>query len=162
LLYIFGLEYTVGLGKELARRVFGYQRDDLRAFFLGEAWPPTGAGTVAESVHPCEIEPVEALSDGLWMTAELLGDLEGTQPLPTQRDDTGTEDQPPVACRLLASLWTFCSFPASCDERARGRFGTIFTFSVWRFGRTLMCSAFKERSNAGAPLVGQRACLAHS
>ncbi len=37
------------------------------------------AGTVAESVHPCEIEPVEALSDGLWMTAELLGDLGGTQ-----------------------------------------------------------------------------------
>jgi hypothetical protein len=106
LLYIFGLEYTVGLGKELARRVFGYQRDDLRAFFLGEAWPPTGAGTVAESVHPCEIEPVEALSDGLWMTAELLGDLEGTQSLPTQRDDTGSQDLSLVACRLLAGLWT--------------------------------------------------------
>ena len=37
MLYIFGLEYTVGLGKELARRVFGYQSDDPGALFPGEA-----------------------------------------------------------------------------------------------------------------------------
>ena len=162
MLYIFGPEYTVGLGKELARRVFGYQSDDPGALFPGEASPPTSAGMVAESVHSCEIEPVEALSDGLWMTAELLGDLRGTQSLPTQRDDTGSEDQSLVACRLLASLWTFCSSPASCDERARSSFDTIFSFSIWRFGCTLMYTALEERSNAGAPLVSQHACLAHS
>ena len=48
---VFGPEYAVGLGEELARWVLGDQRDDLRAFQFCNARPAPGSGAVSETIY---------------------------------------------------------------------------------------------------------------
>ena len=51
-----------------------------------------GSGVICEAIHPFGVEAVDTLSYGLRVTAEFFGDLGGTQSLPAQGDDAGTED----------------------------------------------------------------------
>jgi hypothetical protein len=81
--------------------VLGNQGDDPGTLLLGDAGFPSGTGAVAETVYPFGVEAVEAPSHGLRMTAEFFGDPGGAQSLPTQGDDTGSED--PVAGSVAAA-----------------------------------------------------------
>jgi hypothetical protein len=59
-------QHTIRFGEELARWVFGDQRDDLRAFQFRQARLASGAGAVCETVvYALVIEAVDALPDGL-------------------------------------------------------------------------------------------------
>jgi hypothetical protein len=51
--------------------------DDLRAFQLCEARLAPRTVTVTESIYTLAVEPMEAFPNGLWMTAEFLGDPGG-------------------------------------------------------------------------------------
>jgi hypothetical protein len=73
---VLGTQHTIRLGEELARWVLGDQRDDLRAFQFLKARLASGAGTISESVYALVVEAVNALPDGLGVTAELFGDLD--------------------------------------------------------------------------------------
>jgi hypothetical protein len=73
--FVLGTEHTIRLGEELARRVLGHQRDDLRAFQFFKARLASGAWAVSETVYAFGIEAVDALPNSLGVTAELFGDL---------------------------------------------------------------------------------------
>ena len=73
---VLNAEYAVRRGEELARWVFGDQCDDLRAFQFRKARLASGAGAISETVYALGVEAVDALPDGLRVTAELFGDLD--------------------------------------------------------------------------------------
>jgi hypothetical protein len=78
-----------------------------------------GARTVTEPIDPFGIEAVDALSYGLGMAVQRVGDLGGTQSSPAQGDDSGTED--PVtrcaaAARELVDLPFFSIFRFASTE----------------------------------------------
>jgi hypothetical protein len=52
---VLGTEHTIRLGEELARRVFGDQRDDLRAFQFRKARLASGAEAVSEAAYALSV-----------------------------------------------------------------------------------------------------------
>jgi hypothetical protein len=72
-----GFELSTTATHQAPRRLCSGEEDDLRAFQFCQARLAAGAGTVAETIYPFDVEPVEALADGLGMTAKFLGDPDG-------------------------------------------------------------------------------------
>jgi len=98
---VLGAEHTIGLGEELARWILGDQRDDLRALRLCKAWPAPGTEAVSETVYALSIEAVDALPNGLGVTAQFLSYLGCAKSPPATGDDAGAED--PVAGGVTAA-----------------------------------------------------------
>jgi hypothetical protein len=71
------LEPAARLGDQLARRIVGNQGDDLGALLFGDAGSSSGSGPISEALYAFGVEAVEALPHGLWVRAELFGDLGG-------------------------------------------------------------------------------------
>jgi hypothetical protein len=147
------LKPAARLGEELARRVFGEQGDDPGALILREAGFAARAGAISETIYSCGIEAVEASTHGLGVAAELLGYLGGTQSLPAQGDDPGSED--PItwgvaaAGELVNLSLLFGVFGRSGAKQFRH---VLFSLPVRRFGHKLMCTAFEERSITAVPV----------
>jgi hypothetical protein len=91
-------------------RLFGDKSDDPGALVLRDARFASGSGAISETIYTFGVEAMEALSYGFRMTAKLLGDCGGAQPLPAQRDDAGAED--PVA-RSVAAAGEFVDLASS-------------------------------------------------
>jgi hypothetical protein len=148
-LLVFGLKPAAGLGEELARRGFGEQGDDPGALILREAGLAARAGAISETIYSCGIEAVEASTHGLGVAAELLGYLGGTQSLPAQGDDPGSED--PItggvaaAGELVNPSLLFGVFGRSGAKQFRH---VRFSLPVRRFGYALICTDFEERSTS--------------
>jgi len=90
---------------------------------------------------------MEALSYGLRMTSEFLGDPGRVQPPPAQRNDPGTED--PVS-RSVAAAGELVDFPFFLG--VLGHTGVkqfrhdLLSFPARQFVHALMCTVFEERS----------------
>lgn len=72
-----GFKLSTTAAHQAPGRVCSSEEDDLRAFQLCQARLAAGAGTVAKPVYPFGIEPMDALSDGLGVTAKFGGDPGG-------------------------------------------------------------------------------------